>query len=87
MVMLVCVIVLSHASVKAAEIGPVQLVYAGRRGYPALGDDEFGVRLSQSRDLRERCTENGYRLLAPLDTSSAGSLSASLRPSWISSQA
>lgn len=36
-------VVLLMALMEALRVGPVQLVYAGREGYPAAGEDDFGI--------------------------------------------
>ncbi|KAK5210627.1 hypothetical protein LTR96_011901, partial [Exophiala xenobiotica] len=41
----VCYVVLLMAWMEAIRVGPVQLVYKGKHGYPAAAwDDDFGVR-------------------------------------------
>jgi len=36
-------IVLMMAFIEALRVGPMQIVYAGRQGYPAPGDEDFGI--------------------------------------------
>ena len=36
-------IVLLMALIEAMRVGPVQMVYAGKQGYPAPGPEDFGV--------------------------------------------
>lgn len=31
------------ALIEAMRVGPVQMVYAGKQGYPAPGPEDFGV--------------------------------------------
>lgn len=40
-------IILLMALMEAMRVGPIQIVYAGRHGYPAPAEDDYGVR-SQS---------------------------------------
>ena len=40
-------IILFMALMEAIRIGPVQMVFAGKEGYPAAGEDDFGVSISQ----------------------------------------
>lgn len=39
-------IVLLMALMEAIRVGPIQLVYAGKHGFPEAGPDDFGVRFS-----------------------------------------
>jgi hypothetical protein len=36
-------VVLLMALMEAIRVGPIQLVYEGKHGYPAAGEDDFGV--------------------------------------------
>ena len=36
-------VVLFMSLMEAIRVGPVQLVFAGKQGYPAPGEDDFGV--------------------------------------------
>ncbi|KAK5283399.1 hypothetical protein LTR55_012100 [Exophiala xenobiotica] len=39
----VCHVILLMALMEAIRVGPVQLVYEGKHGYPAARDDDFGI--------------------------------------------
>lgn len=80
------VIVLLMALMEAIRVGPVQIVYAGRHGYPAPAEDDYGVcfplQPCRWRYLGERKmnVDICHRLPTLWATSSPGSTSAS---SWL----
>lgn len=45
-------IVLFMALMEALRVGPIQLVYAGKHGYPEAGPEDFGVRSSRALSIR-----------------------------------
>jgi hypothetical protein len=47
-------VVLLMALMEAVRVGPLKLVYAGREGFPAPGEDDFGVRLQLEKTERNR---------------------------------
>jgi hypothetical protein len=48
-------IVLLMALIEALRVGPIQIVYAGKHGYPAPAEDDFGVRLYPHPATYEAC--------------------------------
>jgi hypothetical protein len=48
-------IVLLMALIEALRVGPIQIVYAGKHGYPAPAEDDFGVRLCPHPATYEAC--------------------------------